>query len=164
MPCMVGQIGWIWWKTLAHKWKCKMLFPCNPKFTECGCGFGRMVFLDFRVRSLQILDGSFIWQNVGMLWECCGVWPIELLSTWVRSSGTPKKTCHCACCIRRRQKRPHENHSIPQNPLFSWPGLHDEVLGYRNFVKLPLFTTALKKKKTTLLYTQVTIVLVQRFV
>jgi hypothetical protein len=79
----------------------------------------------------------FIWQNVGVLWECCGVWPIELLSTWVRS-GTPKETCHCACCIRRRQKRPHENHSIPPRIPTSL-GPH-EVLGYRNFVKLPLFT------------------------
>jgi hypothetical protein len=97
----------------------------------------------------------------GVLWECCGVWRIELLSTWVRSSGTPKKTCHCACCRTRRQKRPHENHSIPQNPLFSWPGLLHEVLGYWNFVKLPFVHTALNKN-TTLLYTQVTIVLVKR--
>jgi hypothetical protein len=167
MPCMVGLIGWIWWKTLAHKWKIAKCFflccitvlvwtpclmhrgvciwryilqnynyklhfqnlstyhiphvsigtlaacyslckapaeffvVCNRcrcsillnafhvhKFTECRCGFWQNGLLDFRVRSLQILDGSFIWQNVGVLWECCRVWPIELLmGGWVGVGG-----------------------------------------------------------------------------
>jgi hypothetical protein len=116
MPCMVGQIGWIWWKTLAHKWmEMQNAFACLVLW-GLGTSWGGM--------SHDIIVSGV--SNYGVcpcpmrcpLW---GIWVSAMWWAWISERAVKwaqQMVCSLYLACFHYVKAPAENFRVQQGQVF----------------------------------------------